>query len=206
MCSSTAIDEDTLDTKETTMNRRRLAGLLLTGMIAIPIGLVNAGPAQASPVKPAAGTVEPVGIGAAVVIQDGGFVHIVNDHADKCAEVDGNGRQNAGTLIHEWSCDGEGNQLWAPADLGNGFFQLHNGGSGFCMNVRSDLRVDQQPCNASLSGQWWQLRTADGFGHLWLASGIAGLCLALSPNTSRNGTPVVVGDCSLTSAKFWHFE
>ncbi|MEW2119405.1 RICIN domain-containing protein [Streptomyces sp. NPDC005474] len=177
------------------------------GTIVAAVGLVVGGGGFAGTAH-AAEAKAPVAVRAAAA----GFFEIVNDHADKCAEVDGNGRERLGTLIHEWSCDGEDNQWWSPTDVGqDGFFTLTNKGSGFCMNVKDGVvfdgaLVDQQNCDSTKPGQRWKLQASGLAGHLQLVSGFTGKCLALSPNTSANGTKVVVGDCSTSSAKLWHFE
>ncbi|CAG6390783.1 RICIN domain-containing protein [Streptomyces cocklensis] len=161
-----------------------------------------------------AGTAQAADAKAPVAVRPAaaGFFEIVNDHAGKCAEVDGNGAGALGTLIHEWSCDGEDNQWWAPTSVGSdGFFTLTNRGSGFCMNVKNGVAfdgalIDQQNCDSSKPGQLWKLQASGLAGHLQLASGFAGECLALSPNTSQNGTKVVISACSTSSAKLWHFD
>ncbi|WP_329223625.1 RICIN domain-containing protein [Streptomyces sp. NBC_01485] len=179
------------------MKSRSVLGAVVACAALVVGGGGLASPAQAAEAK------APV----AVLPMDGGFFEVVNDHADKCAEVDGNGRDRIGTLIHEWSCDGDDNQWWAPTDVGHdGFFTLTNKGSGFCMNVKANWGVDQQPCDASKPGQWWRLQASGLAGHLQLGSGLLGECLALFPNTSANGTSIVIGDCSTSSAKLWHFE
>lgn len=192
------------------MSRTRTgsAGILLAGVLVAGAALTGAGAAQAAgavPAAPHAAGRAPGGTRPAAAQN----YTIVNDHAGKCAEVDGNGRLDPGTLVHEWSCDGELNQVWRPIDLGNGFFLLENTGSGYCMSVTEPVdgaQLDQEACNASLPQESWQLRPADGVGHLWLASGLSSECIALFPNTSKNGTAVVINGCSTTSGQFWHLS
>src|SRR4051794_30354845 len=120
------------DTKETTMNKSRLAGLLLAGTMAIPTGMAMAGSAQAaSPVQPAAGTVKPSFIGAAIVIQNRG--------SGKCLDVRGQSLQLA-AQVWQWECHfSDPNQNWLiePVASAPGWVSFRNLHSNLCLDLRA---------------------------------------------------------------------
>jgi len=172
-----------------------LATLISLGTIGV--GLTS--PAQAVETKTS---------GTAQVAVSGDFIKIVNDHADKCADVT-NSSTTPGALIQEWDCTGATAQSFRPIDVGNGFFQLINRNSALCMVVEFSFgdRVHQKVCNSAATGQWWHWVVANSNGGLFLASGFPNQCLNLVPNTSKNGTPIVTRGCSGTnSAALWHAE
>lgn len=169
------------------------AGTVLTGSLATSASAQTTGTTTSAVERPAFSS----------------FIEIVNDHAGACVDVVG-ASTAIGALIQEFHCTGGTNQQWSPVDLGNGFFELQSRNSGLCMNVQGDVdiegaRIDQQRCSAPTVGQWWRLEAADGFGDLWLNSGFTEQCLALDPNTSADHTHIVIGNCSTSSAKLWHF-
>ncbi|MFL6118001.1 RICIN domain-containing protein [Actinophytocola sp.] len=136
----------------------------------------------------------------------GDFIQIVNDRTDKCVDVL-NASTATGAVLQEFDCKGNAAQAFRPVDVGNGFFQLANGGSALCMEAAVGDRVRQQFCNPAATGQWWRWGVANNVGALVLASGIPGLCLALVPNTIKNGAAIATIDCSGTnSADLWHAE
>lgn len=138
-----------------------------------------------------------------------GFVEIVNDHANKCVDVT-DASTAIGALTQEWDCTGKNEQQWRQFDLGNGFQQMVSRNSALCLDVRGGQaiegsRVDQELCDTGRTSQGWRLQLANTTGSLWLVNRL-GMCLALSPNTSKNGTAIIIGACSDTTAKFWHFK
>jgi hypothetical protein len=100
-----------------------------------------------------------------------------------------------------------------PAAVGN-YRRIVNDHAGKCVDVA------RQSTDAGAVVWEWECESDDndnqlwlpidlgtgGSGHLWLASFFPNRCLALSPNTSANGTSIVIGECSTTTAKYWHFE
>lgn len=143
-------------------------------------------------------------------------VEIVNDHAGKCLDVT-DGSTDIGTPIQEWSCHGRPEQLWRKPVFSDGVFPLISVNSnGLCLDIAANVpqdgdRVVQYPCAYWWYGsnlrttQMWRWEAAQGFGE-WLVNVYSGLCLAMSPNTSANGTSIVVGACGTTTAKYWHVE
>ncbi len=142
-------------------------------------------------------------------------VEIVNDHARKCLDVPG-GSITVSQPIQEWSCHGGTNQLWYQPVFSDGAFALENVNSGLCLDIYANVPQDgdlvaQEPCDYWWRGtslgttQVWRWQAAQGLGE-WMVNETSGLCLALSPNTSANGTSIVVGACSTTTAKYWHLQ
>ena len=142
-------------------------------------------------------------------------VEVVNDHAGKCLDVPG-GSTTISQPIQEWSCHGRTEQLWHQPVFSDGAFALMNVNSGLCLDIDANVPQDgdqviQVPCDYWWYGsglstkQVWRWEAAQGFGE-WMVNVYSGLCLALSPNTSANGTSIVVGACSTTTAKYWHIQ
>jgi glucosylceramidase len=170
------------------MQRRRLLGaaIALVGLLAAAI--TTEAPAQAW----------------------SGYDEIRNDHANKCVGISG-GSTAFGALTLEWDCSGNADQQWRLVDVGNLYWQVIDRNSGLCLDVRGGQavegsRVDQELCDQSKPTQRWTQSVANSDTlQFWLQDG-QGMCLALSPNTSANGTAIIIGYCSDTTAKFWHFN
>ncbi|GAA3287977.1 hypothetical protein GCM10020218_052710 [Dactylosporangium vinaceum] len=183
---------------------RTTRALTMAVVAAVCSTVASLGPAWADP----PGTTAPGGFA-------NGEVEIVNDHARKCLDVPG-GSKTVSQPIQEWSCDGADNQLWRAPTFSDGVFALVNVGSNLCLDIGANVpqdggRVVQTPCDYWWYGtnvptkQVWRWQSAQGLGQ-WMVNVYSGLCLALSPNTSANGTAIVVGACSTTTAKYWHVQ
>ncbi|GAA2602420.1 hypothetical protein GCM10010435_97090 [Winogradskya consettensis] len=162
---------------------------LFVASAAILLGLVAAGLAPAQ-----------------VAMANSGDVLIVNDHADKCVDVV-DASTAIGALVQEWDCTKKSEQQWTRASLSNGWWQMASRKSALCLDVRggqavAGARVDQELCDATELSQQW--RITPGTNGFWVMNRL-GMCLALSPNTSKNGTPIVIDWCSDTSAKYWYY-
>jgi hypothetical protein len=141
-----------------------------------------------------------------------GYYEIVNDHARKCVDVAG-AANSVGAVVFEWDCHNGNNQLWLPVQEGNGYFHLvernnpFGPGQWFCLTVggpNNGAGLYQALCDNFWNDptQMWRWE-GNGIGQ-WLVSAY-GKCLALSPNTSANGTSIIIDDCSDTTAKYWHY-
>jgi len=192
------------------MNRRRLAGVLVAGLMAILPGMTMAGPAQAAGSgKPAAGTVKPLGIGAAVVIQNRG--------TGKCLDV---ARQSLlrGAQVWQWACDsGDPNQNWliVPVASAPGWVSLRNLRSNLCLDLRigtgdpvtNGIATQQWDCFPdSISSERWRLDVSPVVaGYLNIPSQVQdGMCLDLNGGSRANGEKIQVWDClGATNNQLW---
>lgn len=183
------------------MNRRRLTGILLAAMMAIPAGLAMAGPAQAaSPVTPATGAVQPLAIGAAIVIQNRG--------SGKCLDVAHQSLQLA-AQVWQWDCNfSDPNQNWLiePVASAPGWVSFRNLRSNLCLDlrtgtgnpVRNGTTTQQWDCFPdSISSERWQLTVSPVVPSYLNISNQAGngVCLDLSGGSRANGAQVQVWDC-----------
>ncbi len=182
------------------MNRRKLAGLFSAGLMAISAGLAMAGPAQAAtPAKPAAATVKPFGIGAAVVLQ--------NRASGKCLDV-ARGSLQLAAVVWSWSCDtNNSNQNWLIESALPGWVSLRNLHSNLCLDLRAGTgnpvhngtTAQQWDCfPGSISTENWQLNVSPVVpGYLTIPTQSAnGLCLEVAGGSGANGAAVQVATCA----------
>ncbi|MGW4213170.1 RICIN domain-containing protein [Lentzea sp. NPDC004789] len=136
------------------------------------------------------------------------FQILVNDRTDKCIDVAGHSAV-AGGVLHEWDCGHDSNshnQHWGVRNTNSsGFFNLVVHEHGFCMAEHGlNAQLTQENCDGR-SSELWRWAPDASAGRLWLQS-VSGLCVALIPNTVKNGTPIGVQFCSDSSASHWHAE
>lgn len=148
-----------------------------------------------------------VSLNASAFASETGYQILVNDQTDKCIDVAGHSAI-AGGILHEWDCGHGGNTLnqqWGLRSVSGGFFRLEVHENGFCMAERGlNAQLTQENCDGR-SSELWRWAPDAAAGRLWLQS-FSGLCVALIPNSSSNGTPIGAQFCSNSSASHWHAE
>jgi hypothetical protein len=113
------------------MNLRKVAGLLLAGIMTAGLSVALAQPAQAAP--------DP---GTSYEIFD--YFHFAE--GPKCVDVPG-GSSRPGQLLQVFHCVSGTNQLWFFDDQGNGYFQIRNVKSHLCFELPSlSTRIEQASC------------------------------------------------------------
>ncbi|MFL6145461.1 MAG: RICIN domain-containing protein [Labedaea sp.] len=174
------------------MNTRRFRSKIasLIGLAAAVIGIMLATPAAA-----------PASIGP--------FFEIVNPVFGGCADVI-NASTSAGALVQEFHCKNNDAQLWEPQlQTDQVRVKLLNRGSGLCLHAGSGVNgapVDQQSCDNTDQGVFWQWGLADRFGHLVLVSDFPGKCLSLASATRTDGTRMIIADCATTATQFFRID
>ncbi|HEX8864112.1 MAG TPA: RICIN domain-containing protein [Lentzea sp.] len=148
-----------------------------------------------------------VSLTAAAYASEPDYQILVNDRTDKCIDVAGHSAV-AGGVLHEWDCGHDNNshnQHWGIRNVSGEFFTLQVHEHGFCMAEHGlNAQLTQENCDGR-SSELWRWAPDAAAGRLWIQS-LSGLCVALIPNTSRNGTPIGVQFCSNNSASHWHAE
>jgi hypothetical protein len=176
----------------------------LAGTIALMAVPALADTGQHSP-----GTAQPAARATVRPADASGFVSVVEDRTGNCFDIP-NGDTRAGIGVQEFHCHGGVNQKFLPLNLSNGFFLLQNKGNLLCLAPASNTalaRVIQVSCSPGAPGQWWQFQLVpEDPSHLWLASGFAGKCAQLDPDSARDGSLIDVNACIFDNRMFWHFQ
>jgi hypothetical protein len=140
-------------------------------------------------------------------IADTGYYKIVHKRTGKCVDVPDSSHAT-GARIQEWDCHGGANQRWTGIYQVDGSFLLQSKNTpSMCITVGiiDGPHIYQTTC-FPYDGEKWRWRVANSNGDLQLVSAFPGnLCLALSPDTDRNGTKLDALPCSETdNVNFWH--
>lgn len=113
-----------------------------------------------------------------------------------------------GAEVRQWTCIEGQNQLWAIADLGNGYAQIKNNHSNLCLDnfnfaTASGSQVRQWTCNG-LDVQQWQLSDVGG-GWTEIRNKHNNLCLE-SVASPLDGGQVAQVTCNGSSVQRWRLS
>ncbi|MER5261995.1 RICIN domain-containing protein [Actinosynnema sp. NPDC002837] len=125
-------------------------------------------------------------------------------HSGKVADVYNASTADGGNVV-QWAPNGQANQRWRVRDVGGGYSEVVNVGSGKCLDVygggsatADGARVVQWTCNGQ-TNQRWRFEDA-GSDHVRLIAQHSGKCLDVSEAATTDGAQLVQWTCNSSSA------
>jgi hypothetical protein len=173
--------------------KRRLAALVLSGVMVCAGALVAGSTAQAA--------TAPVGVNALPALWSDYGQHIVNYHSGKCLQPQSTAPQ---ARIEQRTCTSPSSlQRWKVIDSGDGHAMLVNQGSGLCLDlfVNSEAEValgtpvQQFSCWNGYTSEYWKRSRGSRYEYFQVLTRIKNLCLDVRDRSSSDGAPLQLWTC-----------
>lgn len=138
-------------------------------------------------------------------LRDGDEFAIQAGHSGKCVDVD-NGNTLNGGRVHQWQCDGGGNQRFRAEQVIEGVFRIRNIKTNKCLDitgisVENDALLQQWDCGGGLNQQVKLTKNDNGSAAISFMH--SNKCLDVVNFDTANGARIIQWNCTGTSNQNW---